>query len=182
MQKNVDPNLNLKEMRQHMLDITRMGSMCKTGKVNYYRAMVVVGNGKGVYGFGIGFGNTPKEARLGLGRRRPIRRLLELACSTIVAEQGLREFSEGRPTSAQIGPSPVEHAQTWPNPGRSMVPSAWRAETKIAAASPGRLGPESPEFQMLWTLSEKNSSVRSGAALHGVRRSLPPRHDSGARE
>jgi len=59
----VDPNLNLKEMRQHMLDITRMGSMCKTGKVNYYRAMVVVGNGKGVYGFGIGFGNTPKEAR-----------------------------------------------------------------------------------------------------------------------
>lgn len=62
-QKGVDPNLKLKEMRQHMLDVTRMGSMVKVGRINYFRAIVVVGNGKGVYGFGVGFGNTPKEAR-----------------------------------------------------------------------------------------------------------------------
>eukprot|EP00931_Biecheleriopsis_adriatica_P073370 TRINITY_DN47668_c0_g1_i1.p1 TRINITY_DN47668_c0_g1~~TRINITY_DN47668_c0_g1_i1.p1 ORF type:complete len:830 (-),score=229.69 TRINITY_DN47668_c0_g1_i1:101-2590(-) len=61
--KGVDPNLKLKEMRQHMLDVTRMGSMVKVGRINYFRALVVVGNGKGVYGFGVGFGNTPKEAR-----------------------------------------------------------------------------------------------------------------------
>lgn len=61
--KGVDPNLNLKEMRQHMVDITRMGSMVKIGRINYFRAIVVVGNGRGVYGFGVGFGNTPKEAR-----------------------------------------------------------------------------------------------------------------------
>lgn len=62
-QKGVDPNLMLREMRQHMLDVTRMGSMGRVGRINYFRAIVVVGNGKGVYGFGIGFGNTPKEAR-----------------------------------------------------------------------------------------------------------------------
>lgn len=62
-QKGVDPNLNLKEMRQHMLEMTRMSSMVKAGRINYFRAIVVVGNGKGVYGFGVGFGNTPKEAR-----------------------------------------------------------------------------------------------------------------------
>lgn len=62
-QKGVDPNLDLSEMRQHTLDITRMGSMTKMGRIKYFRSMVVVGNGKGVYGFGVGFGNTPKEAR-----------------------------------------------------------------------------------------------------------------------
>merc|ERR1712050_651417 len=50
-------------MRQHLLDMTRMGSMTKDGRVFYFRAVVVVGNGRGVYGFGVGFGNTPKEAR-----------------------------------------------------------------------------------------------------------------------
>merc|ERR1719433_248060 len=50
-------------MRQHMLHITRMQSMVKVGRINYFRAIVVVGNGRGVYGFGIGFGNTAKEAR-----------------------------------------------------------------------------------------------------------------------
>jgi len=59
----VDPNLDLKEMRQHMLKITRMGSMCNSGRIHYFRAIVVVGNGKGIYGFGVGFGNTPMEAR-----------------------------------------------------------------------------------------------------------------------
>lgn len=61
--KGVDPNLQLKELRQHMLDITPMRSMCSVGKVRYFRGIVVVGNGKGVYGFGIGFGSTPKECR-----------------------------------------------------------------------------------------------------------------------
>ncbi|CAK9112789.1 Hypothetical protein (Fragment) [Durusdinium trenchii] len=46
-----------------MLDITPMRSMCSVGKVRYFRGIVVVGNGKGVYGFGIGFGSTPKECR-----------------------------------------------------------------------------------------------------------------------
>lgn len=62
-QRGVDPSLDLKEMRQHLLEMARMGSMTKDGRLYYYRAIVVVGNGKGVYGFGIGFANTPKEAR-----------------------------------------------------------------------------------------------------------------------
>lgn len=62
-QKGVDPNLNLKGLRQHMLAISRMRSMCSVGKVAYFRGVVVVGNGRGVYGFGIGFGSTPKECR-----------------------------------------------------------------------------------------------------------------------
>merc|ERR1719253_116427 len=37
--------------------------MCKVGRIYYFRAIVVIGNGKGVYGFGVGFANTPKEAR-----------------------------------------------------------------------------------------------------------------------
>mmetsp|Transcript_95368 Transcript_95368/g.308999 ORF Transcript_95368/g.308999 Transcript_95368/m.308999 type:complete len:871 (-) Transcript_95368:102-2714(-) len=61
--KGVDPTLNLKEMRQHLLDMNRMSGMVKSGRVNYFRAIVVVGNGKGIYGFGVGFGNTPKETR-----------------------------------------------------------------------------------------------------------------------
>lgn len=63
LQSGVDPNLDLKELRQHMLEVRRCGSMSKSGRVNYFRALVVVGNGKGVYGFGVGFANTPKEAR-----------------------------------------------------------------------------------------------------------------------
>lgn len=62
-QRGVSPNLDLKEMRQHLLEMRRMGSMCKAGRLYYYRAIIVVGNGRGVYGFGIGFANTPKEAR-----------------------------------------------------------------------------------------------------------------------
>eukprot|EP00913_Durusdinium_trenchii_P010729 g10065.t1 len=42
---------------------TKGASMCSVGKVRYFRGIVVVGNGKGVYGFGIGFGSTPKECR-----------------------------------------------------------------------------------------------------------------------
>lgn len=63
MQKGIDPNLKLDEMRQHLLDINRMGSVTSDGKIFYFRAIVIVGNGRGTYGFGVGFGNNPKEAR-----------------------------------------------------------------------------------------------------------------------
>ena len=50
-------------MRQHLLSLDRLGSMISSGRVFYYRAMMLVGNGKGLYGFGTGFGVSPKEAR-----------------------------------------------------------------------------------------------------------------------
>lgn len=62
-QKGVDPTLNLKEMRQHMLEVRRMGVMAGVGRVYYYRSIVLVGNGRGIYGFGTGFGPTAKDAR-----------------------------------------------------------------------------------------------------------------------
>eukprot|EP00928_Gymnodinium_smaydae_P079192 TRINITY_DN63186_c0_g1_i1.p1 TRINITY_DN63186_c0_g1~~TRINITY_DN63186_c0_g1_i1.p1 ORF type:complete len:879 (+),score=185.35 TRINITY_DN63186_c0_g1_i1:135-2771(+) len=62
-QKGVNPDLSLKEMRQHMLETKRLMSMTKSGRVFYFRAVVVVGNGRGVYGFGVGFGSSPKDAR-----------------------------------------------------------------------------------------------------------------------
>jgi len=62
-QKGVDPNLDLTEMRQCLCELSRMGGMAKEGRVYYFRAIVVVGNGKGIYGIGIGFGRTPKMAR-----------------------------------------------------------------------------------------------------------------------
>jgi len=62
-QKGVNPNLELKELRQHLLELKRCTSMVKVGRVSYYRAVVLVGNGKGVYGFGVGFGNNAKESR-----------------------------------------------------------------------------------------------------------------------
>jgi len=62
-QKGIDPSLELKEMRQHLLEMKRMGGMTKDGRIYYFRGIVVVGNGRGIYGFGVGFGNSPKEAR-----------------------------------------------------------------------------------------------------------------------
>lgn len=62
-QKGVNPLLDLKQMRQHLLEVTRCGGMNKSGRIYYFRGIVVVGNGRGVYGFGVGFGNSPKEAR-----------------------------------------------------------------------------------------------------------------------
>jgi len=50
-------------MRQHLLEVKRCGGMNKDGRIYYFRGIVVVGNGRGVYGFGVGFGNSPKEAR-----------------------------------------------------------------------------------------------------------------------
>merc|ERR1719171_1807977 len=62
-QAGVDPNLNLNRMRQYLFRVNRMLNMTKDGRAFYYRAMVLVGNGQGLYGFGVGFGQTPKTAR-----------------------------------------------------------------------------------------------------------------------
>jgi len=62
-QSGINPNLRVREMRQVMLQMTRMGSMYKNGRLFYFRCIVAVGDGQGIYGFGVGFGNTPKEAR-----------------------------------------------------------------------------------------------------------------------
>jgi ribosomal protein S5 len=61
-QSLVDPNLNLGTFRQYTCDVRRMCSMSSGGRVYYARSIVVVGNGQGVYGFGIGFGNTPRDS------------------------------------------------------------------------------------------------------------------------
>mmetsp|Transcript_48126 Transcript_48126/g.112542 ORF Transcript_48126/g.112542 Transcript_48126/m.112542 type:complete len:836 (-) Transcript_48126:25-2532(-) len=62
-QPGINPLLKLHDMRQHMLEMHRMGSMYKLGRLFYFRCIVAVGNGQGIYGFGVGFGNNPKEAR-----------------------------------------------------------------------------------------------------------------------
>jgi ribosomal protein S5 len=36
--------------------------MSSAGRVYYSRSIVVVGNGQGIYGFGVGFGNNPRES------------------------------------------------------------------------------------------------------------------------
>ena len=61
-QASVDPNLNLSQMRQHTLETTKLHSMTSSGRVYYFRTLVLVGNGQGVYGFGIGHGNQAKDA------------------------------------------------------------------------------------------------------------------------
>jgi ribosomal protein S5 len=61
-QSLVDPNLNLASFRQYTCDVRRMCSMSSAGRVYYARSIVVVGNGQGIYGFGVGFGNTPRES------------------------------------------------------------------------------------------------------------------------
>lgn len=63
LQRGVNPTLDLSQLRQHMLEMRRMAGMVKDGRIYFYRCIVAVGNGRGVYGFGIGFGNQPKEAR-----------------------------------------------------------------------------------------------------------------------
>jgi ribosomal protein S5 len=61
-QSLIDPNLNLSTFRQFTCDVRRMCSMSSAGRVYYARSIVVVGNGQGIYGFGVGFGNTPRES------------------------------------------------------------------------------------------------------------------------
>ena len=61
-QSLVDPNLDLSTFRQFTCDVRRMCSMSSAGRVYYARSIVVVGNGQGIYGFGVGFGNTPRDS------------------------------------------------------------------------------------------------------------------------
>jgi ribosomal protein S5 len=61
-QSLVDPNLDLSTFKQYTCDVRRMCSMSSAGRVYYARSIVVVGNGQGIYGFGVGFGNTPRES------------------------------------------------------------------------------------------------------------------------
>ena len=61
-QSLVDPNLDLSTFRQYTCDVRRMCSMSSAGRVYYARSIVVVGNGQGIYGFGVGFGNTPRDS------------------------------------------------------------------------------------------------------------------------
>ncbi|KAF4664613.1 hypothetical protein FOZ61_000683 [Perkinsus olseni] len=63
-QQNVtDPLLNYEGLRQHLMAVSRLCSMAPNGRVYYYRCILMVGNGKGVYGFGVGYGNTITTAR-----------------------------------------------------------------------------------------------------------------------
>jgi len=64
-EQKMDPMLQISKgnMRQVMVKLNRMGSMTKSGRVYYFRAIVAVGNGRGIYGFGVGFGNNMKEAK-----------------------------------------------------------------------------------------------------------------------
>ncbi|CRG97609.1 mitochondrial ribosomal protein S5 precursor, putative [Plasmodium gallinaceum] len=61
--ETIDPMLKLNEMRSSILEVKRMMSMTKDGRVYYIRIVIVIGNGKGVYGYGVGFGKNIKEAR-----------------------------------------------------------------------------------------------------------------------
>lgn len=61
--ETIDPMLKLNEMRSSILEVKRMMSMTKDGRVYYIRIIIVIGNGKGVYGYGVGFGKNIKEAR-----------------------------------------------------------------------------------------------------------------------
>ncbi|CAD7967928.1 unnamed protein product [Amoebophrya sp. A120] len=62
-QKGVDPLLKLDSFRQVCVELRRMGAMCRAGRLFYFRAIVLVGNGRGTFGVGVGFGNTSQEAR-----------------------------------------------------------------------------------------------------------------------
>ncbi|GAW83424.1 hypothetical protein, conserved [Plasmodium gonderi] len=61
--ETIDPMLKLNEMRSSILEVKRMMSMTKDGRVYYIRIIIIIGNGKGVYGYGVGFGKNIKEAR-----------------------------------------------------------------------------------------------------------------------
>lgn len=61
--ETIDPMLKLNEMRSSILEVKRMMSMTKDGRVYYIRVVIIIGNGKGVYGYGVGFGKNIKEAR-----------------------------------------------------------------------------------------------------------------------
>lgn len=59
----LDPNMRLDKLRQLLVEIRRCSSMTSTGRVGYYRAIIAVGDGRGLFGYGIGFGRMPEDAR-----------------------------------------------------------------------------------------------------------------------
>ena len=56
-ESSVDPLLKLSEFRQFVLETKRCGTMCEDVRVFFYRVLILVGYGKGTYGFGLGYGD-----------------------------------------------------------------------------------------------------------------------------
>ena len=55
-QKGVDPLLQLDGFKSVTIEVRPMNSMSRMGRVRYIRYIIAIGNGKGAYGFGVGFG------------------------------------------------------------------------------------------------------------------------------
>eukprot|EP00922_Rhytidocystis_sp_ex-Travisia-forbesii_P026336 GHVS01038574.1.p1 GENE.GHVS01038574.1~~GHVS01038574.1.p1 ORF type:complete len:875 (-),score=75.35 GHVS01038574.1:95-2581(-) len=62
--QGLDPMLRLEELRMVPLNLSLMQTMNKSGRVSYYRSVVAVGNGRGLFGTGIGFGIKAIDARI----------------------------------------------------------------------------------------------------------------------
>ncbi|CAD7969504.1 unnamed protein product [Amoebophrya sp. A25] len=67
-QKGSDPLLKLSSFRQVQVQLSRMASMTGAGRVFYWRSLMLVGNGRGIYGFGVGFGMDISSAKKALQR------------------------------------------------------------------------------------------------------------------
>lgn len=61
--EGVDPTLKLENLRSCVLDKRRMRTMTKEGRVYFLRVVVAVGDGRGYFGTGVGFGNDIGTAR-----------------------------------------------------------------------------------------------------------------------
>ncbi|ORM40396.1 30S ribosomal protein S5 [Babesia sp. Xinjiang] len=61
--EGVDPTLKLENLRSCVLERRRMRTMTKEGRVYFLRVVVAVGDGRGYFGIGVGFGNDVGTAR-----------------------------------------------------------------------------------------------------------------------
>ncbi|KAK1939833.1 hypothetical protein X943_003794 [Babesia divergens] len=61
--EGVDPTLKLENLRSCVLERRRMRTMTKEGRVYFLRVVAAVGDGKGYFGTGVGFGNDIATAR-----------------------------------------------------------------------------------------------------------------------
>ncbi|GIX65653.1 30S ribosomal protein S5, putative [Babesia caballi] len=61
--EGVDPTLKLENLRSCVLERRRMRTMTKEGRVYFLRVVVAVGDGRGYFGTGVGFGNDIGTAR-----------------------------------------------------------------------------------------------------------------------
>ncbi|GBE62284.1 30S ribosomal protein [Babesia ovata] len=61
--EGVDPTLKLENLRSCVLERRRMRTMTKEGRVYFLRVVVAVGDGRGYFGTGVGFGNDLGTAR-----------------------------------------------------------------------------------------------------------------------